>query len=241
MQAAILVGGLGTRLGPLTKAVPKPMVLVGGKPFLEHEIRLLKRNGILDFVLCVGYLGRMVEDYFGEGGKLGVRIRYSHDGPRLLGPAGALKKAEALLDDRFFVTYGDAYLRADYSGLMRALVESGKLGVMAVWHNRGRYGKSDLVVEDGRVVRYEKGGRDKDLEWVNFGVSALSKRALALIPSGRECGEEEFYGELIKRGQLLAFPVDNRFYEIGTPGSLAEFERFLSGPGRKKDRPTRRT
>jgi NDP-sugar pyrophosphorylase family protein len=223
-----LVGGLGTRLGRLTREVPKPMVLVNGKPFLEHEIGLLKRSGIEDFVLCVGHLGEKVEGYFGDGREWGVRVRYSHDGPRLMGPAGALKGAEPLLGDAFFVTYGDAYLRADYRGIMRALLESDRLGVMAVYENHGRYGRSDVVVRDGRVVRYDKKGQGDGMSWVNFGVSALRKRALTLVPSGRECGEEEFYGELIKRDELLAFPVEERFYEIGTPDSLKEFERFIS-------------
>jgi NDP-sugar pyrophosphorylase family protein len=227
LQAAILVGGLGTRLGQITKAVPKPMVEVGGKPFLEHEIGLLKGSGITDFVLCVGHLGEKVEGYFGDGSRWGVRVRYSHDGPKLLGPAGALKKAEPLLEERFFVTYGDAYLRTEYPRMMKALVDSRKLGVMAVYENRGAYGKSDVAVSGGRVVRYDKGGGGMD--WINFGVSALRRDALALVPAGREVGEEEFYRGLIARGELLAFPVKERFYEIGTPGSLKEFERFLSG------------
>lgn len=229
LQAVILVGGLGTRLAPLTRSVPKPMVMVAGKPFLEHEMRLLKRAGIADFVLCVGHLGEQVEAHFGDGRELGVRVRYSYDGPRLLGPAGALKKAEPLLEERFFVTYGDAYLRTDYGAMMEALAQSGRLAVMAVYENRNRYGRSDVEVSGGRVVRYDKSGTGAQMEWVNFGVSALTRRALALVPEGRECGEEEFYGQLIRRGELLAFPVRERFYEIGTPASLREFERFISG------------
>jgi len=204
------------------------MVLVSGKPFLEHEIGLLKRGGITDFVLCVGYLGERVEEHFGDGSKWGARVRYSRDGPTLLGPAGALKRAEPLLDEFFFVTYGDAYLRADYRGMMRALVDSGRLGAMAVFENHNKYGRSDVAVSGGRVVRYDKRGTGMD--WVNYGVSALRKGALSLIPPGREYGEEEFYGELIKRDELLAFPVADRFYEIGTLASLKEFERFISSP-----------
>jgi NDP-sugar pyrophosphorylase family protein len=226
LQAAIMVGGLGTRLGPLTQGVPKPMVLVNGRPFLEYEIGLLKRSGISDLVLCVGHLGEKVEGHFGDGREWGVRARYSYDGPKLLGPAGALKRAEPLLEEFFFVTYGDAYLRADYRCMMSALVDSGGLGLMAVYENHNEFGRSDVAVSGGRVVRYDKKGGGMD--WVNFGVSALRKRALALIPPGRECGEEEFYGELIKREELLAFPVAERFYEIGTPASLKEFEGFIS-------------
>ena len=149
MQAAILAGGLGTRLGSLTQTVPKPMVQVNGKPFLEHEIGLLKRSGIDDFVLCIGHLGEMVEGYFGNGSKWGVRVRYSYDGSKLMGPAGALKGAEPLLEECFFVTYGDAYLRADYQGIMRALLDSGRLGLMTVYENNNRLGKSDVVVRGG--------------------------------------------------------------------------------------------
>ena len=228
MQAAILAGGLGTRLGRLTQTVPKPMVPVNGKPFLEHEIGLLKRSGIGDFVLCVGHLGEKVEDYFGNGNRWGVRVRYSYDGPKLMGPAGALKAAEPLLKECFFVTYGDAYLRADYRSIMRALLDSGRLGLMTVYENHNRYGRSDVVVRRGHVVRYDKKGRGRGMDWVNFGVSALRKRALAFVPSGRKYNEEEFYGELIKRGELLAFPVEERFYEIGSPRALREFERFIS-------------
>jgi N-acetyl-alpha-D-muramate 1-phosphate uridylyltransferase len=217
-------------LRPLSESVPKPMVLVNGRPFLEYELALLRENGVADLVLCVGHLGELVEEHFGDGAEWGVRIRYSYDGPGLLGPAGALKKAEPLLRERFFVTYGDAYLRADYSGIMAALVDSGRLGVMAVYENENRLGKSDVAVEGGRVVRYDKTGKGA-MRWINFGVSALRREALALIPSGRGVGEEEFYGALIRRGELVAYPVKERFYEIGTPASLREFERFISGRG----------
>jgi N-acetyl-alpha-D-muramate 1-phosphate uridylyltransferase len=230
LEAVILVGGLGTRLGGLTRSVPKPMVPVGGKPFLEHEIGLLKRGGIDEFVLCVGHLGEKVESHFGDGSGWGVKVRYSYDGPKLLGPAGALKRAEPLLGEHFFVTYGDAYLRMDYRGMMRAFVDAGKMGMMAVYENHGRHGRSDVVVSGGRVVKYDKGG-GVGMEWVNFGVSALRKGALAVIPPETEFGEEAFYGELIRQNELMAFPVEDRFYEIGTPASLGEFERFISGQG----------
>jgi NDP-sugar pyrophosphorylase family protein len=204
------------------------MVPVNGKPFLEHEIGLLKRSGVGDLVLCIGHLGEKVEDYFGDGSKWGVRIRYSYDGLKLMGPAGALKRAEPLLEEYFFVTYGDAYLRADYQSIMRTFVDSGRLGLMTVYENNNKYGRSDVVVKGGYVVRYDKESRGWGMDWVNFGVSTFRKRALALVPLGKGCGEREFYGELIKRNELLAFPVKERFYEIGSPRALKEFERFIS-------------
>jgi NDP-sugar pyrophosphorylase family protein len=231
LQAVILAGGLGTRLGRLTRTVPKPMLPVDGRPFLEYEIELLRKNGIGDIVLCVGHLGEAIEDHFGDGREFGVSIRYAYDRKKLLGPAGALKRAEPLLDDSFFVTYGDAYLRADYRMIMSRLRQSGALGLMTVYRNNDRHGRSDIVVKEGRVVLYDKKNRAEGMVWINFGVSALRRRALDAIPPGRPCGEEEFYGKLIALRELISYPVRRRFYEIGTPIALREFERFISGRG----------
>ena len=230
MQAVILTGGLGTRLGPMTQRVPKGMIEVQGRPFLEYQLDLLRRSGIDGVVLCVGHLGGMIEDHFGNGSKFGLDLRYSRDGPRLLGPAGALKRAEPLLGDRFFVTYGDAYLRVPYRALMGSFQASGRLAMMATYRNENRHGRSDVDVRGRYVVRYDKEGRG-GLKWINFGVTALQKPALSLIPKGVEYGEEDFYNDLIARRELLSYPVTRRFYEIGTPASLAEFARFAAREG----------
>lgn len=222
----VLAGGLGTRLGDLTKSLPKAMMEVEGRPFLEHELTLLRGSGVKDFVFCVGYLGDIIEDHFGDGHRFGVSIRYTSDWPEMLGPAGALRKAGPLLKKDFFVTYADAYLQIDYARLMEHLRETVALGLMAVYRNRDAYGRSDIEVRDGHVVRYDKGGGD-GMEWINFGVTALRRDALGFIPSSGPCDEERFYGEMIARGQLLAHRVRRRFYEIGTPASLAEFRRFI--------------
>ena len=227
MQAVVLTGGLGTRLRPVTQAIPKAMIEVRGRPFLEYELALLGSEGVDDVVLCVGYLGEVIESHFGDGSALGLKMRYSWDGPRLLGPAGALKRAEPFLGGEFFVTYGDAYLRAPYRSMMDSFLSSGKLAMMATYRNENRHGRSDIAVRGGHVVRYEKKGTRR-MSWINFGVTALQKRALALIPRDVEYGEEEFYGELIARRELLSYPVSRRFYEIGNPASLAEFARFAA-------------
>ncbi|MDA4130106.1 MAG: sugar phosphate nucleotidyltransferase [Thaumarchaeota archaeon] len=227
MQAVIFAGGLGTRLRPLTDSVPKPMVPVNGKPFLEHELQLLCQSGIREFVLCVGYLGKVIQEYFGDGGKFGVRLEYSFDGDQPLGVAGALKRAAPLLQDTFFATYGDSYLRADYSVIMEEFRRTQKLGMMLVYENHNAYGRSDLAVKDGLVTKYNKRNQTPDMVWINYGVSFLRKVALDIIPVDHKCYEEEFYGELIKRKELLAKVVQTRFFEIGTLSALKEFEEFL--------------
>jgi MurNAc alpha-1-phosphate uridylyltransferase len=228
MQAVILAGGLGTRLKPLTTLVPKPMVPVHDRPFLEYELALLAQNGITDVVLCVGYLGEQVSQYFGSGHALGIKIQYSWDGEQLRGPIGALKNAESLLEDSFFVLYGDAYLRLDYQVLMDTMLCSNHLGAMAVLHNYDEYGPSDLLVADGLVKEYDKKHLRPGLEWVNFGVSALRRQALQLVQPHGFCDEEAFYGQLIAQRQLIAFDVKDRFYEIGNPSSLEQFTQFIT-------------
>jgi NDP-sugar pyrophosphorylase family protein len=214
----------------MTQRVPKAMIEVRGRPFLEYELDLLRVGGVDDVVLCVGHLGELIEGHFGDGRDFGLRIRYSWDGPKLLGPTGALKRAEPMLGEQFFVTYGDAYLRVPYGAMMKAFRDSGRLAMMATYRNENRHGRSDLAVKGGRVVRYDK--RGTGMSWINFGVSALRKAALSLIPPRVEFGEEEFYGRLIERKELLSFPVTKRFYEIGTPDSLREFERFVASARR---------
>jgi NDP-sugar pyrophosphorylase family protein len=113
MQVVILAGGLGTRLGAVTRTLPKPMVPVRGVPYLEHQLRLLARHGLTDIVLLTGYLGEQIEEDFGDGGRLGLRIRYSRE-PQPLGTGGALREANTA-GRVLLVIYGDSYLRIDYA------------------------------------------------------------------------------------------------------------------------------
>lgn len=228
MQAVILAGGLGTRLKPLTEEIPKSMVLIQGKPFLEHQLNLLRQGGISDIVLCVGYLGERIKEYFGDGKGFGVKIKYSEETEKLLGTAGALKNARDLLDDAFFVTFGDAYLILDYRGVMGYFKKFNKLGLMVVYKNLDRYDKSNVVVEGNLIKVYDKQRRAPDMVYIDFGVSVLRKKALDLVPKGKVIDLEEFYRELIKRKELLAFETQQRFYEVGSQKGLKEFERLVS-------------
>lgn len=228
MQVVILAGGLGTRLKPLTEKIPKSMVLIQGKPFLEYQLNLLVRCGISDIVLCIGYLGEKIKNYFGDGKRFGVKIKYSEETEKLLGTAGALKNAVDLLDDIFFVTYGDAYLILDYREVMRYFKKFNKLGLMVVYKNFDRYDKSNVIVEGGLVKVYDKQRRAPDMVYIDFGVSVLRKKALDLVPKGKVMDLEEFYQELIRRRELLAFETQQRFYEVGSHNGLKEFEGLVS-------------
>ena len=230
MQAVILAGGLGTRLRPLTEQIPKVMVPVSGKPFLLHLLELLKRWGIDDAVLCIGYLGQQIKAFFGEGDRLGLRIRYSEEKETLLGTGGALKQAQDLLQDHFFVVNGDTYLPGDYSELERAFLRRGKKALMVVYENERDTGVKNNVelVSDSMVIRHDKESLNSSLKYVEAGVLILKHEALDLMED--KCSiplERGLYPALIQQKELAAYITKQRFYDIGTPEQQRSFEEFL--------------
>jgi NDP-sugar pyrophosphorylase family protein len=181
---AILAGGLATRLRPITETIPKVLVEVAGKPFAEHQLSLLRRNGVTRAVFCVGHMGDRVREALGEGRRGGIDIGYSFDGPNLLGTGGALRNALPLLGDRFLVVYGDTYLDCDYAAVERVFLESGKAGLMTVFRNAGRWDKSNVLFRDGRILRYDKRDRIPGMEHIDYGLGALLAEAFAPYPAG---------------------------------------------------------
>src|SRR5215472_12241128 len=141
MQAVILAGGLGTRLWPLTKEIPKPMVPVAGVPYLERQLHLLARQGLRDVVMLTAYLGEQIEEYFGDGSRLGLSIRYSRE-REPLGTGGALRDARHLLEDVFVVIYGDSYLPIDYAAVGHELALSDAMGALVLYSDQ--LGETDV-------------------------------------------------------------------------------------------------
>jgi len=225
IQVVILAGGLGTRLGHLTENRPKSLVEILGKPFLSYQLELLQAGGIIDIVLCTGHLGSQIQETFGDGSKYGVRIRYSPE-EKPLGTAGALKNAESLLKDTFFVMYGDSYLFLDFPKLMSYFVSQNKLGLDTVFKNNDSYDKSNIVIKDNLVAKYSKTEKTKDMIYIDYGAAIFHKEVLQLIPENCFSSIEELCLDLIEREQLLAFEVKKRFYEIGSPQGLQDFEAF---------------
>ena len=230
MQAVILAGGLGTRLKLLTEQIPKAMIPFKGKPFLEYQLELLRENEIKDIVLCIGYQGDQIKDFFGDGGNFEIKIKYSEEKESLLGTGGALKKAQNLLDNHFFVVNGDTYLSLDYGQVERSFIKQGKKAVMVVYDNRQDTGVSNNVELDGdlMITRYDKVKPDSQLRYVEAGVLVLKREALSIIPGGQSISlEEGLYPTLIQQRELLAYITGHKFYDIGRPERLKVFAEFL--------------
>lgn len=227
MQIVILCGGLATRLRPLTEKIAKSMIEIEGKPFLEHQLELLKKNGISDMIFCIGYKGEQIENYFGDGKRFGVKIRYSREKEKLLGTGGALKKAEKLLDEVFLVINGDSYLPFDFKAAIDYFNKFNKLGLMVVYKNQDRYEKSNIVVKNNLIKQYNKENPIKEMEYIDYGVSIFRKKALELLPENTHSDLSQIYLSLIEKNQLLAFESKIRFYETGSFKGLEEFRRYI--------------
>ena len=228
MPALILAGGYATRLRPLTEHIPKALIEVAGHPFLWHQLQLLRRNGIRQVVLAVGYLGDQIQQSFGDGSHLDVSLAYSFDGPSLLGTAGAIKKALPLLPDRFFVLYGDSYLTCDYRSIEASFRSRNQLGLMTVYRNDGLFDTSNVEYDGTQIVRYDKNNRTPAMRHIDYGLSAFHKSAFDTIVEGERCDLVEMYQSLLRAGRLASFEVHERFYEIGSPQGLRETIEFLS-------------
>jgi NDP-sugar pyrophosphorylase family protein len=221
----ILAGGLGTRLGERVHDTPKPLIEVAGEPFLWHQLRLLALEGAREIVLCVGYLGELIERCVGAE-RFGLRIAYSFDSPGLDGTLGAIRRARGLLGERFLVLYGDTYLRLDYARAAASWQASGLPGMMSVLRNRGRWDASNALYSEGRVLAYDKRSPQPGMEWIDYGLSGLEQEALDLLaPEAPELSD--LFQRLAGDGLLYGFEVHERFFEIGTPAALAETDAFL--------------
>ena len=227
MQVVILAGGLGTRLRPLTHTVPKPMVLINGKPFLEYQLEMLKKNGFKDFILCTGYLGEKIEEYFGNGEKIGIHIKYSKESEPL-GTGGALKNAQKLLEDEFTVIYGDSFLPMDYKSLIADFNKSKKLAMPVVFKNNPKIVLNNIEVsKTGEVLRYDKRNEGQS-NYVEAGVHVFKKGVLNFVPENSVFSlEEELLPVLIKKGELNAHITNKRFYDIGTFERLEIFTKVV--------------
>lgn len=230
MQAVILAGGLGTRLWPLTKTVPKPMVPVAGAPYLEHQLRLLAQQGFRDILLLTGYLGEQIEEHFGGGERMGLAIRYSRE-QSPVGTGGALREAREKLAETFLLIYGDSYLPIDYAAVLRQLEDSEVEGLVVVYDNRHEDTsvKSNIAVDEQYfVTRYEKDSPDA-LPFVEAGVLAFRRQVVDRIArEGPVSLEKEIFPKLISERKLIAPITTQRFYDIGTPERLKIIEEILS-------------
>ncbi len=219
MKVAILAGGLGTRLGDLTRDVPKPMIEIGGHPFLEYVVDSFAFRGLREFVFLTGHRSDAIEEHFGDGTRFGVTIEYSREKDPV-GTGGAVREARPLLGDRFILTYSDVLRRFDYD----RFVWERQGNCLAVYPRRT---EGNTAISGGRITRFDKNA--SDLPFVDAGFAVLKSEVIDLLPEGRSSLEQIVYRHLAERGELESEVVNYDFYDIGTPAELARTRAALEG------------
>lgn len=220
MKCAILCGGLGTRLHPLTLNRPKSLVDVNGRPFIFHQLDLLQRRGIREVVLCIGHLGWDIVGELRRYYKFPLDVKHSHDGDGQLGTAGALRKALPLLGDSFFVLYGDSYLDAvDYHEVAKAFKDRCRLALMTVCRSE----RANCIYHDGKISLYDKRVRHPYMAHIDYGLSVLHRSAL----DGDESDLADVFHKLSECQQLAGYEVAKRYHNIGSLEGLEELRGYL--------------
>jgi len=224
LPVIILAGGLAKRMRPLTENIPKALLPVNGKPFIDLQLELLNKNGINRIVLCLGYLGEQIEQYVNST-DYGMDMVFSYDGVNPLGTGGAVKKAAEITGKAFFVLYGDSYLDINYADVQQVWENSGKSALMTVYRNENRWDTSNVLFENNRIFRYNKTERTAAMQHIDYGLGILQREILNGY--GERFDLADVYASLAERGELSGYEAQNRFYEIGSPSGLTELEGHL--------------
>ncbi|MGE4132287.1 MAG: sugar phosphate nucleotidyltransferase [Bdellovibrionales bacterium] len=222
--AVILAGGKGTRLWPLTKDRPKPMVLVADKPFLYWQLRYLQEQGVEEVLLLISHLGHVIQEYFQSQPIRGLKIKFAEE-PTPAGTGGALKMASAQLPEVFWLLNGDSFLyihlgdfesACSLPSAAMAVADPALIGVPA-----------NVRTSSGLVTEYRKTASEEDgLDMVDAGVYRLKRDGIH-FPDQETFDLGEIWPPLILKKQLASFPVHNRYFDIGTVERLRVFERHL--------------
>lgn len=228
MRAMVLCAGYGTRLGDLTREMPKPMLLLEGRPILEYIICHLSRQGYDQIAINLHFLPEVVQNYFGDGSKWRVKIHYSYE-PELLGTAGGVKKMADFLcqDETFLVQYGDVLTNQDFQSMRRFHHQKQAMATLLL-HKRSKSNSVVILDEENRITRFFERPVDAELlgvtsPWVNSGVAIFTTDILNEIPSDRACDlPQDVYSRLVGNGNFFGFPLNSYRCAVDSPERLIQ-------------------
>ena len=227
LPVVILAGGLATRLYPVTRTIPKVLISVAGRPFIDHQLALLKEKGVTQVVLCVGNLGTRIEEFVGDGTQWGLDVRYSYDGDVLLGTGGAIKKADGILPEVFMILYGDSYLDINFEMVMHQFNAEKLPILMTVYRNWNARDSSNIILKNGRIIKYNKKDRDPAMEYIDYGLIVIRKEIFEKYPSNEPFDLALVLSLSVDTGLVASCEVEQRFYEIGSLQGIKETEEYI--------------
>ena len=243
MQCVILAGGLGTRLWPVTKMIPKTLIPIHGRPFADYQLAWLARQRVTEVVYCVGFLGEQIRSHVGEGSAFGLTVRYVDEGTNLKGTAGALRLAldAGLLAETFFVLYGDSFLPIEFAPVLTAYRAYGRPALMTVMRNQDRWDRSNVIFRPPIITLYDKAGDAATrarMAYIDYGLSVISRSLIAnRVSSGTVIDLADVFNRLSTEAELAGFEVFQRFFEVGSAEGIADFSRYVAEIGLFAQRP----
>ena len=227
LPIAVLAGGLATRLGSLTKDLPKCLIEISGKPFVDWQIELLRSAGYVKLVFCISYKSELVQNYLGDGSKWGVSIEYSLDGETQLGTGGAIKKALPLLGERFAVIYGDSFLPINYSQVEVKFLNSSFPALMTVFENENSFDRSNVQYDAGQLIEYAKTSENPLMRHIDYGLTYFHASTFDNYAGDSNFDLADLCADLSKVGKLGGFEVHERFYDIGSISGISDLSNYL--------------
>ena len=233
MKIVILAGGLGTRLKEISEGRPKAMMIVGGRPFLEYQFEQLASFGLTRILMLIGYGGEMIREYVGSGSKWGVEVDYVQEDPSsLLGTGGELINALPKLEAEFMTLYGDSYLPVDFRDVVSHYQSRDVPYLMTVYKNDGLWDASNTRIDGDWVTYYNKKALPGDADYIDYGMSVIRREVMERYASEpRPLDMARIQSDLVASKEMGALEVTERFYEIGKPSALLEFEEWILKQG----------
>lgn len=225
MQIVILLGGLATRLRPITEKIPKALIKINGIPFIDYQLKYLKKQGMTNILLCTGFLSDQVVDYVGNGSRYGLKVIYSNDGENLLGTGGAIKNAATHLNDDFFILYGDSFLPIMFNPIYNKFKQKNFPALMTIIENNNQWDKSNIIFDGKKIILYDKKKHSDQMNYIDYGLSICKKNIFTKM-TDNIFDLAEIFNSLSKKNQLDFYTANNRFYEIGSQQGIEDFSKF---------------
>ena len=226
LSVAILAGGLAKRLKKKTENIQKALIDIEGEPFISRQLTHLSNQGIKKVLICIGHLGNQIENYVGDGSKFKLKVFYSKDGNSLLGTGGSAKKASKILEENFFILYGDSFLPINFSNIQKAFFNKKKPALMTIIKNNNKWDKSNVFFKDNNLI-YNKNNPKNNMNYIDYGLSVVNKSIFNLFPDNTKFDLSELFENLSNRDLLAGFEVYDRFYEIGSIKGIKDTINFF--------------
>jgi NDP-sugar pyrophosphorylase family protein len=224
---------MARRTGP---RLPKALLAVAGRPFIDFKLAQLASGGVMRVVMLLGHGAEAIADHVGDGAAYGLHVDIVPDGEVLLGTGGAVRRALPQLGDTFWVTYGDTYLSVPMAEAEEAFRRAARQGLMTVFRNRDAWDASNVALREGLVAEYRKGAPPGTYEYIDYGMSILTAGAFAPFPPGTTFDLAEVLQSLIAARELAGFEVEERFYEIGSEAGFRETDAHLRAVEQRQER-----